>query len=181
MSNGPHTPDPPAGGHRPTGNGQPDPQPWPQRPDYRQPGYVQPGYAQPGPPDGSATDPFQEIYAPHSPGPYDAPESSPYAAPGFGQVSPYRDRPAANSAPLPEHPQSVLVLVLGLSSLFTGITAPIACAIGSGARREVAAGRYAESPALTVGWILGIVVSLLMIIAVVLGVLAILAVVMIGA
>jgi len=108
------------------------------------------------------------------------PAASPYAAPGYGQASPYAAQASPYATSLPEHPQGVLVLILGLCSLFVGITAPVAWAIGSSARREVAAGRYAESPALTVGWVLGIIITLLMVLAVVLGVLAVLAVVVMG-
>ena len=61
---------------------------------------------------------------------------------------------------LPEHPQAAPVLVLGLLGLLVIVTGPVAWAIGSRARAEVAAGRYAPSSVLTAGWVLGIVTTL---------------------
>ena len=67
---------------------------------------------------------------------------------------------------LREHPQSGTVLVVGLISLFAIVTGPFAWAMGSKARAEVASGRYAPSTALTLGWALGIVTTVLLLMAV---------------
>lgn len=62
-----------------------------------------------------------------------------------------------------EHPHGVIVLVLGILGIVgVGITGPFAWFIGSRARKEVAAGRYAESSALTIGWVLGMISTVLL-------------------
>ena len=64
---------------------------------------------------------------------------------------------------LADHPRSVLVLVLGLLGFVTwGLTSPFAWVIGGQARRDIRRnpGRWRSSPALTAGWVLGILVSL---------------------
>ena len=60
----------------------------------------------------------------------------------------------------PEHPQSATVLLLGVLGLFSVVTAPFALVIGMRARAEVAAGHYAPSTRLTIGWALGLAVTL---------------------
>lgn len=65
----------------------------------------------------------------------------------------------------PEHPDAMLVLVLGVISLFSGITGPFAWYFGSRARRQLQAEphRWSPSTGLTVGWVLGIITSLFLV------------------
>lgn len=77
------------------------------------------------------------------------PPTAPY---GYGAYGGYGYDPY-----VPEHPQATTVLILGILGLFVAVTGPFAVVIGNGARRDVAAGRYAPSTSLTVGWVLGII------------------------
>lgn len=74
----------------------------------------------------------------------------PAPTPGYGMVSPY--------AMKPEHPDSTLVLILGVVSLFAVVTGPFAWYYGSRARAQMAREphRWAPSTQLTIGWVLGI-------------------------
>lgn len=67
--------------------------------------------------------------------------------------------PAAYAPTLPEHPEASTVLILGVLGLLVAVTGPFALVIGSRARADVAAGRYAASGALTAGWVLGIITT----------------------
>jgi hypothetical protein len=66
-----------------------------------------------------------------------------------------------NAAPiLPDHPKATTVLILGIVSFFTGgITGPFAWYMGGKARQEVKAnpGVYKDGGTLTIGWVLGII------------------------
>lgn len=99
-----------------------------------------------------------------------APATPPYASyqqpiMGYGQVQPhvapygYGGR-YGYEAYVPEHPQASTVLILGILGLFVAVTAPFAVVIGNRARRDVAAGRYAPSTSLSVGWVLGIIITI---------------------
>jgi hypothetical protein len=105
-----------------------------------------------------------------------------YSQPGFGVANPYQPtgiRPGpVTSYPyytdpnvlLPEHPQATPVLVLGVISLVLfPLLGPVAWAMGSRARREIAAqpGRYRSGGTLTVGWVMGIIASSLLLLGVV--------------
>lgn len=64
----------------------------------------------------------------------------------------------------PDHPSSTVVLVLGLIGMFVfPLTAPVAWVMGSKARAEMKAypGRWGSSGTLTVGWVLGIITSVI--------------------
>jgi len=82
----------------------------------------------------------------------------------FGQRVPY-----GYGAPmLPEHPNSTLVLVLGIVGLLTNFVAfpfisPIAWYLGAKARRDIAhnPGVYSDNGKLTAGLVLGVVGTLL--------------------
>ncbi|HHU37899.1 MAG TPA: DUF4190 domain-containing protein [Propionibacterium sp.] len=75
------------------------------------------------------------------------------------------DRPAyAVPRALPEHPQTSTVLLLGVLGLVLFVTGPFAWVMGSRARAEVAAGRYAPSPLLTAGWALGILTTVCLVV-----------------
>ena len=87
----------------------------------------------------------------------EGPPSPPYGAPPpppYGAAPP----PSYYSGPPPNHPQAVLVLVLGILGLvLSGILSPIAWGMASSALKDVAAGRYAANDQLKVGRILGII------------------------
>lgn len=65
-----------------------------------------------------------------------------------------------------EHPQAGTVLVLGILSLFFNLAAPFAWILGSRARRDIREhpDLYRESASLTVGWVIGIVVTVAMVV-----------------
>ena len=89
------------------------------------------------------------------------PTSNPYdGTPPPSAAWPHPQPFAPYAAAMPEHPQSATVLVLGLIGLFIPVTGPIAWWMGSRARAEVAAGRYAPGGTLTGGWVLGIITTL---------------------
>lgn len=140
-------------------------------PDPARSGYPQP---QPwDPPDETAS--WNRAWdAPPSPSnPWTAPPpgTAPQPFPGAAQYAPEPwatgGYPVGFGAPS-EHPQATTVLILGILSLFIGVTGPFAWFLGSQARREMAAnpGRWAPSGSLTVGWVLGVVTTLLGVLAV---------------
>ena len=104
-----------------------------------------------------------------------------------GPVNPYEGVPSGQAPATPqpvaawpapavapsEHPDANTVLLLGIVGLFIPLAAPAAFFIGNGARADVAAGRFAPSTTLTVGWVLGLVMSVLLVLAIALGGLAI--------
>lgn len=131
----------------------PAPQPsYPQQAPYAQPsGYPQAPYGQNS---GYAQPTGQVGY----------PEPSGYA--GYGQeLSTRPQQPYGYGYPMaPDHPSSTVVLVLGLIGMFLfPPTAPFAWVMGSKARAEMAAypGRWGSSGTLTVGWVLGIITSVI--------------------
>lgn len=76
----------------------------------------------------------------------------------------------------PEHPQGTTVLVLGILGVFVaGLCAPFAWYMGNQALKESRARGvvYSNQQSIVVGRILGMVMTILMILAVVIGVLAI--------
>ncbi len=77
--------------------------------------------------------------------------------------------PGGGFTAAPEHPDTMLVLILGLLSWVTGITGPFAWYFGSRARRQMREnpGRWSASTGLTVGWVLGIISSALVIVSLV--------------
>lgn len=97
-------------------------------------------------------------YEPAQPNPYVQQQGNPYDQPPpayFPQVVSYPYAPQ-----LPDHPQSTVVFVLGLLSLFFGgITGPFALFMGRSARREIASrpGVYRDGGLLTAGWVMGII------------------------
>lgn len=116
-------------------------------------GYSAQTYAQP---EASPYEGYQQ--APYPQAGYPAPA---YPAAGYG-ASPY---PYGAYGMLPEHPQAQTVMILGLVSLVVSLAAPVAWVMGSRARRDIREHPelYRESTSLTVGWVLGMVISLLMI------------------
>lgn len=115
--------------------------------------------------DQPASPPFPNTHA--APTGVDGAQEQPWAQPGAtpygaGHAQPYGYAPA-----LPEPPQATTVLVLGiLSLLLGGITGPFAWVMGSKARRQIASGQYAQSSLLTVGWVLGIIGTLYLVVMV---------------
>ncbi len=67
--------------------------------------------------------------------------------------------PSTYRPTLAEHPEATTVLILGVLGLFVAVTGPFAWVIGSRARAEVAAGRFAPTGALTAGWVLGLITT----------------------
>ncbi|CAN5241863.1 hypothetical protein BH09ACT12_BH09ACT12_32680 [soil metagenome] len=81
-----------------------------------------------------------------------------YGAPSYGGY------PA-----VPDHPQATTILVLGIVSVFFGVVGPVAWYMGSKAKKEIEAsgGRLGGLQQVTVGWILGIIMSILLAVSVV--------------
>ena len=151
---------------------QPQPQPGPSASSSA--GYPNPtGYAQPT---GYPQAPYGQSSGYSQPAQAGYPEPSGYA--GYGQeMATQQQQPYGYGYPMaPDHPSSTVVLVLGLIGMFLfPLTAPFAWVMGSKARAEMKAypGRWGSSGTLTVGWVLGIITSviwLLMIGVIVLGV-----------
>ncbi len=86
------------------------------------------------------------------------PQPHPYGAPAYGGYQ-----------PVPDHPQATTVLVLGIIGILIGVTAPVAWVMGSRAKREIEAsgGRLGGLQQVTIGWILGIVMTILLVISVI--------------
>ncbi len=88
----------------------------------------------------------------------------------------YPQTPQAYGQPYPmapqEHPQGTTVLVLGILSLFVGLCAPFAWYLGSKALSESRATGvvFANQQSIVVGRILGMVMTILSLIAIVLGI-----------
>ena len=128
-----------------------------QPPEYPDPQGATPPGQTGGQPYASPTMPNYEAADPAAPyAPYGSTPGYP-AAPGYGAVPAY-------GTGLPQHPQATTILVLGILSLFVAITGPFAWYMGSKARKEIAAGRYAESGSVTAGWVLGIIGTIYMIV-----------------
>ncbi len=149
-------------------------EPAPQRetPDSQAPGYTNPSFAPLGYPE-----PSQPAEQPATPG-YEQPRydqyGQPAAAPG-GQVAPAQPYVYQPGYPpqQPEHPYAVAALVLGIAGFFTAITFPVAWILGaigtSQMRKEP--GRWRPSPMLTAGKWIGLVGTLLGILAIIAAVL----------
>ncbi|MEC3920484.1 DUF4190 domain-containing protein [Nocardia sp. CDC160] len=94
----------------------------------------------------------------------------PYAYnPGYPQSGPGYYPQGYYGAPAPDHPQAVVVLILGIMSLvFCQLLGPVAWIMGGKARREIqdSGGAIGGSGMVTAGWICGIVSSALLILAV---------------
>lgn len=126
-----------------TGYGQPAP---PHEQGYQQPAYPQPAYGQPG-----------------------------YPQPAYGQPG---YPPYGYTAQAPNHPQATTALVLGLVGLIGGfvtcgavfLVSPFAWVIGAKAKREVAAsnGQLGGGSTANTGFVLGIIGTVLLVIAVLL-------------
>ncbi len=90
----------------------------------------------------------------------------------IGMSNPYEQYPAGNQ-PSPynqpygvapqEHPQGTVVLILGILGFVVGVTAPFAWYMGSKALKEVRASgvHYSNEQFLSIGRILGIIITLL--------------------
>ncbi len=151
------------------------------QPGHGQPNYSQPVYGQPATPAyGQPTTPVpgQPTYTEPTytePGYPDQPRpGSPYGEPGTYASTPYSAAPTPYpvapygtqfAPPLPDHPQAQLSLILGILGVI-GVTvlSPFAWAIASKARKEVAAnpGVYSATGNLTAGWVLGIIGTVLL-------------------
>ena len=120
--------------------------------------------------------------------------ADPWKQPPAAQPNPYQAYPAVPSAtgypvpapygspyqPLPDHPQAMTSMVLGILGLvlFPPLS-PFAWSMASKARREIAQfpGRFSSSGTLTVGYVLGIIGTALLGLAVVAFLLFIIAIV----
>lgn len=79
--------------------------------------------------------------------------------------------PAAHQpygGPLPEHPQGTMILVLGVLGLVTSITAFIAWYLGSKALKEIRTSgfRYANEQNIVVGRMIGMILSIVSLVAI---------------
>lgn len=104
--------------------------------------------------------------------PPENPYQQPYPPPGG---APYAYAP-------PDHPQATLVLVLGILGLaLCQVLGPVAWVMGHRARREIAAsgGTVGGHTQVTVGWALGIVATVLLVLSIV-AIVTILVIAMIG-
>jgi len=126
-----------------------DQQPYGQQygqPEYGQQGYGQQGYGQ----QGYGQQPYGQEYG-----------QQPYGQPGYGiAAQPY--------GVAPDHPQGTLILIFGIAGFFFGVFGPVAWFMGSRALKEIrASGAHpANEQLIVIGRILGIIVSVLMILAV---------------
>lgn len=92
--------------------------------------------------------------------PYDP--QRPYEA--YGPPSPGAAGPSYGFGPTRDHPRAVVVLIVGiLSFAFCQLLGPVAWSMGGSVRREIAAsgGQLGGGQAATVGWVLGIVSTVL--------------------
>jgi hypothetical protein len=122
--------------------------PHPDEPERPGPEYTSYGAPQPGPPS----------QAPYGQAPYG---QNPYGAPAYG------------GQPVRDHPQSTTILVLGIVALvLCGLAGPFAWVMGGRARREIQAsgGQLGGMQQVTIGWVLGIIASVLMVVGLVVGV-----------
>lgn len=110
-------------------------------PQQSAPSFEQPSW-QPGAPDAQPPFPQPPAAQPLAPQGYPAYPAAPY---GYA---------------LPEHPQGTTILVLGILGLFFAVTGPFALVMGNRARKDIAAGQYAQSTSVTIGWVLGIITTL---------------------
>ncbi len=95
-------------------------------------------------------------------GPYDGYQAGTPGQPGspYGAPSPYG---AYGGQIVPEHPQATTVLVLGIVSLFFPLLGPVPWVMGGRARREIqeSGGRLGGLQSVTIGWVLGIVMTIM--------------------
>lgn len=120
----------------------------------------------------ASADPYaSQGYSPsgYNTAPYDtpAPSADPYGAPQAPAYASYGQQPYAQGGMvpayagiLPDHPQAVVVLILGIVSvIILPIAGPFAWFFGNRARKEIQArpGTYKQGGILTVGWVLGII------------------------
>lgn len=112
---------------------------------------------------------------------FSAPESEP--KPHYGQPQPHYGQPQQHGQPYgevpprygpmgypppPEHPQAQTVLVLGIVGIFVPIVAFFAWHMGGKAKKEITSGApFLWDGALKVGYILGVIFSLLQIVGLV--------------
>lgn len=162
------------------------------QPDYDQPSYgsAPQGYGQPADAQHAAetADPAaaygQAPYAPAEPAPYTQPgygqapgygtDSAYGADAGYGAQPGYGMQPAYGSQgyyygnqPLAEHPQAQTVLILGIVGIFVNVVSFVAWYMGRKAKKEIDAGApYAWSGSLKIGYILGMVVSILVLVSI---------------
>lgn len=109
--------------------------------------------------------------------PYGTPQQPPSSPYGAAQPSPYGGTPPAGApqggypmAP-PNHPQAMLVLILGILGLVVcGLCAPFAWVMGNRVVREIdsSGGAYGGRDSANIGRILGIIGSVLIIVGIVL-------------
>ncbi|MFD6352554.1 DUF4190 domain-containing protein [Nocardia tengchongensis] len=89
--------------------------------------------------------------------------------PGYQPPLPGYYPPGYYGAPAPDHPQAVVVLILGVMSLvFCQLLGPVAWIMGGKARREIAEsnGAIGGSGMVTAGWICGIVATAVILLAI---------------
>ena len=98
---------------------------------------------------------------------YNAPGQPPYGQQPYGE-QPYGQQPYGNG-PVADHPQSTLVLILGILGLVAcGVVAPFAWVMGNRVVREIDAsqGRMGGRGAAQAGRICGIIGSVLLVLGV---------------
>ena len=138
--------------YEPTNQQQPSRDPEPS--GYGQSGYGQTqGYAQPD---------YGQQYGQQGYG--QQPYGQQYGQQAYGQqYPPAQVNPYAAYAVGPEHPQGTVILVLGILGFFTFVTGVIALVMGRKAMKEInASGQvYANRSQVQIGYILGIITTIL--------------------
>ncbi len=130
--------------------GMPQPAPSPARPDLPPAAPTQPAPVYEQPPLG-----YSPYGQPQDTGPL---VPAGYPSPGYPSVA----------SPLPEHPNAVPTLILGVVGFIFPLTFPIAWYLGAKGARETrnSPGRWRSSPMMTVGMVLGIVGTALMLLGI---------------
>ena len=162
----------------------------PQQQPYGQPAYGQDPYATPDPSaygqPGYGQDPYAASGQPgYGQDPYAASGQSGYGQPSYGQpgygMAPNYGPQGYYGGALAEHPQAQTVLILGIVGIFVPVLSFIAWYMGGKAKKEIEAGTpYSWSGGLKIGYLIGLIVSIITLVSIVLMVLLVVLALMVG-